>query len=284
MKEGGNWSRFEVEAAVSSYREMLHLELAGIPYNKRERNLALQKVIRRNASAIEFKHQNISAILNNSGVPYISGYKPRGNFQTLLEEIVAAHLIENPDINSLAAKVVQRQDFPKRGWKELLSIKVDPPSGIGQMPLYGGRLNEEFQPVAKRNYVEMENRNSALGLAGEKLIMEYEHERLWRAGHRELADRIEHVSVTKGDHLGYDVLSFEEDGKERLIEVKTTQFGQMTPFFASPNEVKVSNDHSDSYHLYRVFSFSRNAKLFSLEGALASTCELTPAAFRAVPR
>ena len=40
-----------------------------------------------------------------------------------------------------------------------------------------------------------------------------------------LAARVDRVSETRGDGLGYDVLSFETSGRERLIEVKTTNYG-----------------------------------------------------------
>jgi hypothetical protein len=284
MKEGSNWSRIEVEAAVAAYGEMLRLELLGSPFNKRQRNIALQGIIGRNAGSIEFKHQNISAILNNAGFPYIVGYKPRGNYQALLQEVVREQLLENEDLNLLAGAAVERNDFTS-GWREdLLAIKVDPPNGH---PGYAGavtRVAEARLPQSKKNYVEIEARNAALGLAGEKLVMDFEHQRLWRAGHRSLADQIEHVAVSKGDHLGYDILSFEESGKERIIEVKTTQFGPMTPFFATRNEVDVSIELSEQYQLYRVFSFAKEAKLFSLEGAIGKHCELTPTLFSAVPR
>jgi hypothetical protein len=284
MKEGSNWSRIEVEAAVAAYGEMLRLELLGTQFNKKQRNIALQGLIGRNAGSIEFKHQNISAILNNAGFPYIIGYKPRGNFQGLLEDVVTEQLLENPELNILAAAAVARQDFTSPGHADLLSIMVDPPNGqIG----YAGaatRVADARQLKTKRNYLEIEGRNAALGLAGEKLVMNYEHERLWRAGCRQLAERIEHVAVSQGDHLGYDILSFEESGRERLIEVKTTQFGPMTPFFATRNEVNVSIELADHYQLYRVFSFEKNAKLFALEGAIGSRCELTPTIFSAVPR
>lgn len=287
MKEGSNWSQPEVEAAVAAYGEMLRLELLGTPFNKRQRNIALQVIIGRNAGSIEFKHQNISAILNNAGFPYIVGYKPRGNFQGLLEEVVSEQLLENAELNILASVAVGRQDFISPDSVDLLAIKVAPPkSGPGYARAVSrvADFADSHHTQTKRNYLEIEGRNAALGLAGENLVMNYEHQRLWRAGRRDLADRIEHVAVSKGDHLGFDIRSFEESGKERLIEVKTTQFGPMTPFFATRNEVNVSIELSNHYQLYRVFSFQKAAKLFTLEGAIGSHCELTPTVFSAVPR
>jgi len=61
---GTNWSREEVEATVSDYLRMLHLELVGQPYNKRAHNRALQRQLpNRSAGAIELKHANISSAL-----------------------------------------------------------------------------------------------------------------------------------------------------------------------------------------------------------------------------
>ncbi len=71
------------------------------------------------------------------------------------------------------------------------------------------------------DYLALEARNQSLGKAGEELVLRVEMDRLRREGASRLADRIEHVSHTRGDGLGYDVLSFESTGRERLIEVKT---------------------------------------------------------------
>jgi hypothetical protein len=69
------------------------LELSGQSYNKSaHRKLLLQKLNGRTDSAIEKKHQNISAILIEYGVPYISGYKPLGNYQALLSDVVEERL------------------------------------------------------------------------------------------------------------------------------------------------------------------------------------------------
>ena len=111
--------------------------------------------------------------------------------------------------------------------------------------------------------------------------MEFESVRLHTAGYGRLADRIEHVAKSEGDGLGYDIVSFETSGMERFIEVKTTNYGKYTPFFATPREVAVSLQESDQYHLYRVFAFSKSPALYCLSGSLPETCSLTPALFKA---
>lgn len=87
--ENSGWARAEVEAAVDDYLDMLRAELSGLEYNKAEHNRALlAKLQGRKRTAVEFKHCNISAVLETLGYRYVSGYKPRHNFQLLLREVV----------------------------------------------------------------------------------------------------------------------------------------------------------------------------------------------------
>lgn len=81
-----------------------------------------------------------------------------------------------------------------------------------------------------------------------------------------LAAKIEHTSRIRGDAEGFDILSFDVSGKERLIEVKTTKYGQETPFFVSRNELAVSGTRKELYHLYRLFLFKVSPKLFVPDG------------------
>src|SRR5699024_8314804 len=109
--------------------------------------------------------------------------------------------------------------------------------------------------------------------------MHYEEFRLRQAGKTALAERIEHISTTQGDGLGYDVLSFDVSGQERFIEVKTTAFAKETPFYASRNEVTFSTEAKDQFHLYRLFEFRRSPKLFTLSGRIDDYCSLDPVSY-----
>jgi hypothetical protein len=91
------------------------------------------------------------------------------------------------------------------------------------------------------------------------------------------------VSESWGDGVGFDVLSFDEqDDSELWIEVKTTSLGKYWPFFVSANELLCSEAASDRYALYRLFSFSKDPRLFVLHGALSARCQLEPIQFRAM--
>lgn len=277
-----DWSRAEVEATVSDYFEMLNMELRGAAYSKAEHNRNLQKLLNnRSSAAVDRKHGNISAILIELGYPYIDGYKPLEHYQQLLSVVVSERLLGNQNLHQAAAIAVEKPvELPPVADDLVL---VSPPRKDEVKPKLYDRPLQIRNPVGK-NYLEIESRNHALGLAGEKLVLEFEHKRLWLAGKKDLANQIDHVAQTTGDSLGFDIRSFETDGRERLIEVKTTRFGGLTPFFASKNEVDVSEVREAEYQLYRIFKFAHQPKLFVLPGSLRKTCTLNPEQYSALPR
>ncbi|MCY3802877.1 MAG: hypothetical protein OXG06_00510 [Gammaproteobacteria bacterium] len=71
----------QIEAAVADYLGMLQAELTGNSVVKAVHNRVLQAQIGRSKGSIEYKHQNISAVLEKLGLPYIKGYKPATHYQ-----------------------------------------------------------------------------------------------------------------------------------------------------------------------------------------------------------
>lgn len=274
-----DWSREEVEATISDYFEMLGAELSGVPYSKAgHRRRLVERLQQRSESSVEFKHANISAVLIELGFPYIAGYKPRSNYQALLLDIVAERLGENRRLLEVAEADVD-QPIVVPDVDDILSVLTAPPVIAPRDRIAAeGRIRRAAFAV---NYLEREARNRSLGSAGEEFVMNFERARLIRCGKERLAGQIEHTSRIHGDGEGFDILSFEETGEERLIEVKTTKYGQETPFFVSRNELSVSEAHVDRYHLYRLFRFKVSPQLFILEGALSRSCTLTASTYMA---
>ena len=272
-----DWSREEVEATVADYFAMLEVELAGTPFDKTEhRRQLLPMLDARSEGSIEFKHQNISAVLIALGFPYISGYKPRSNYQHLLYEVVSDRLASNRGLVTLVEADVDRAVAVPTA-EDILKVLTDPPKPTTSEPRASEKLPRYLpHPV---NYLEREARNRALGLAGEEFVINYERARLISIRREALASKIEHVSRIRGDTEGFDILSFDASGADRLIEVKTTKYGRDTPFFVSRNELNVSQARAERYHLYRVFAFREAPHLFTLHGALSTTCSLDPTAY-----
>lgn len=268
-----DWSRIENEAAVSAYLTMLEAELRGESYNKAEHRRALLPHLNgRSEGAIEYKHENISAVLIELGWPYISGYKPAFNYQQLLFDVVADRVRTETKLASLV-EADATSPPPSPEFDDVLSTLVDPPSPRERSE---GRGYERDRSIVRRSidYLELEARNSALGLEGERFALEFERARLVRAGKPNLADRIEHTSVEEGDGAGFDIRSYEADGADRFIEVKTTKGGPYTPLYVTRNELRASKDMDVRYHLYRPFQFRTSPRLFTVAGALDRTLAL----------
>ena len=93
----GPWTDEENDLIVADYFAMLAADMAGRPYNKAEHRRALLPLLNdRSEGSVEFKHQNISAVLKGLGEDWIPGYKPAFNFQMTLVDAVARWLAWNP--------------------------------------------------------------------------------------------------------------------------------------------------------------------------------------------
>jgi hypothetical protein len=273
-----DWTRIEVEAIVADYLQMLTLELLGQKFNKTEHRRNLQRnLVDRSEGSIEFKHGNISAALIEMGFPYLQGYKPRANYQSLVGEVLAHQIKDKLVLDQAALAVVQTLAVVPTG-ADFSKVRTEAPKKSNEVK--ESSVLPLFRAV-KRDYLEREARNQSLGLAGEEFVAQFEHWRLLELGEKKLAERVEHVSRSRGDGLGYDVLSFDSNGRERFIEVKTTTFGRETPFFVSRGELALSKIADEQFHLYRLFEFRKTPKLFDLRGALETHCVLDPVSYRA---
>ncbi len=110
-----------------------------------------------------------------------------------------------------------------------------------------------------------------MGSKGELLVLEYEKWRLLSLDKQSLADSIEWISKND-DGAGFDILSKNENGSDRYIEVKTTKLTKDTPIFFSKNEYEFSQDKKKDFHLYRLFNFNETPKMFSVNGSFDDFC------------
>lgn len=279
MTAGTDWSCEEVEACVADYLQMLTLELNGQRYVKRARARALMdRLDARSLGSVEFKRCNISAVLIELGYPYIKGYKRRDNFQKrVLTDVVARMASADQALQDAALAEVSRPAMPAVAYD---NPWVPPPKTDKRVTDTPGTYTPTFS-ASRRDYLAQEARNRSLGRAGELFVLDLEARRLHAAGKKRLSDKVEHVAVTQGDGLGYDVHSFEDSGQDRLIEVKTTSFGEDTPFFISRNELARSRHDAEIYHLYRVFDFRQKPRVFAIDGSIDQWCRLDAVTYRA---
>lgn len=271
-RQGKDWDADELDAIIADYFAMLGDELAQRPYVKAHHRAALMQVIGRAAASIEFKHRNISAVLQELGLPWIWGYKPAPNYQDALFDAVDRYLTGHRD-------VLDRQPATSP------VVAVEPGDVFTGMPLLVPRPRKAGleRLVRKFDPVERDFRNRQLGRAGEAFVIDLERRRLTDGDRGDLARKVRWVAQEDGDGAGFDVLSFDPDGRERLIEVKTTNGAAVTPFFLTRNEMAVARERSEHWHLYRVHLFAQQPRIFTVRPPLEKMLRLDPETWRAAP-
>lgn len=269
---GTDWPDFAVELAVADYFEMLRLELDGHRPNKAEHNRKLQGQTGRKRTSIEFKHQNISAVMERLGLPRIKGYKRRSHFQDALNDAVDRKLAG--DGKWLLKYVEEVPQEPQPATFEIYSPPApQPEKGPGIRSLH--RLVRKYDAAARDAH------NRSLGRLGEELVLKHERSRLVAIGRDDLADKVEWTSDERGDGAGYDIHSFTDEGADRLIEVKTTNGPALTPFYLSENERSFSETKPEAFRLLRLHDFRAKPAAFELAPPLSDWVKLSPSIYRA---
>jgi hypothetical protein len=279
-ESGRAWTLVECEAVAASYLRMLDAELKGERYSKADAVRALQRLLPvRSRGSIERKLQNVSAILDEVGREWIDGYKPLPHYQHDLRRAVLAVMDRDHRIGERLAEY-ESNAVPAPAVRRLATddVTVGVPGATERsrrrtsVALTGGDLSamHDFQ-------------RRALGVAGEEWVVSLEQEQLRRIGHDDLAAAVRWVARDDGDGAGYDIRSFRPDGSERLIEVKTTNLGPRTPFFITRWEIEVSRRRADEYSLYRVHGFTRDPRIYVLDGSVEERARLEPKVFLGIP-
>jgi len=117
---------------------------------------------------------------------------------------------------------------------------------------------------------ERENRiKHKLGKRGEEIVLKYEKNFLENNGREDLARKVNWVSTTD-DSLGYDILSYDLDGKKKYIEVKATTSSYTTKiqFYISNNQFEIAKN-LENYHFYIVFKAKeKNPEIWQLKNPM----------------
>jgi hypothetical protein len=274
----GDWTDAQNDAIVADYFAMLAADIIGNSYSKAEHNRLLQASIGRRRGSIEYKHQNISAVLKGLGEDWIPGYKPAFNFQAALVDAVVRWLDTHPDWRASAARAAIGP--APHGLREDSTLWIGPPPTRSNMSP-PDELEQMTAIARKYDVAARDARNRALGRAGEERVLAHERASLLAAGRTDLAERIRWVSHVDGDGAGYDILSFDTDGCDRLIEVKTTNGWERTPFQITRNELTVAAARGSDWLLVRLWNFAREPKAFELRPPLEAHVSLMATSFQA---
>lgn len=269
------WSATEIELILADYFEMWALDLTdprpnGKPtFEKEIRYRELAKIIGRTTSSVQNKHQNISAVVDKLGLPYIRGLTPRGHFQAALFTAVVHKLEHTPGIEQL----IQPTPHPDKNLVTEAAPLESKRATKDEWEVV--HLIQQFDPAAR------DARNRELGALGEQLAFENERKRLNNAHLHDLADRVRWVSRDDGDGAGLDIHSFDLEGNERLLEVKTTRGGARTPFYLTENERRISEQRAPNYYLLRIYNYTHAPTAFELRPPLDAVVNLQATNYRA---
>ncbi|MCY4191483.1 MAG: DUF3883 domain-containing protein [Rhodospirillaceae bacterium] len=272
----GPWTDEENDLIVADYFAMLADDIAEKPYNKAGHRRALRPLLnQRSEGSIEFKHQNISAVLKGLGEDWILGYRPAFNFQSTLVDAVGRWLASNRAWLDRGPG-----ERAARGIREAAQLQIRPPPTLSNHPP-PQELEQMLSIARKFDVAGRDERNRALGRAGEERVLVHEQVSLRFVGRDDLARRVRWVSDEDGDGAGYDIESFEPDGRPRLIEVKTTNGWERTPFDISRNELAMADRRRSDWRLLRLWNFSREPQAFELHPPLDAHVLLTATSFQA---
>jgi hypothetical protein len=274
----GDWSDEQNDMIVADYFAMLADDIVGRPYSKAAHNRQLQAIIERPRGAIEYKHQNISAVLKGLGEDWIPGYKPAFNFQASLVDAVVRWLERRPDW--LAPATRMPPDMSSSALRQEPILWIGPPPTHSNAPP-PDELEQMTRIARKYDVAERDALNRALGRAGEERVLAHERANLLAAGRTDLAESVRWVSDVDGDGAGYDIRSFDTDGSDRLIEVKTTNGWERTPFHITRNELEVADTLRNDWRLVRLWNFTREPKAFELRPPLEAHVSLMATSYQA---
>ena len=168
----------------------------------------------------------------------------------------------------------QSQDITKKG-NDILKKYRNPKFPLEQegefVDFKIGTLNntkhhtEENKVKDKSDYESDNQRKAAIGDRGEKIVFDLEVKRLKDQGLDKLAKKVKRLSL-ESDSYGFDILSYENTGEERLIEVKATMSRVgLANFYLTKNELNIANKNSN-YYIYVVFDLSsQTPKVWSIK-------------------
>ena len=113
------------------------------------------------------------------------------------------------------------------------------------------------------NYSEQQAISQKIGDRGEELVLRNEIEKIKQWGlPDEILSKVRRVSLESDDY-GFDILSFDKDGNERYLEVKTTKTnGKNFSFILTRNEFEHAKTYGSRYSFVIVFDILCNPRIW----------------------
>lgn len=190
-----------------------------------------------------------SMIEEVSKIDFITTYIPLYEYQDYLRKRASDHSTQT---SKQSERVISTRNF------------ISSFSSSHEQKRHENVAPENLYRIARKIDWEALNKQRKLtGTKGEEIAVAVEQEYFESIGRKDLADKIRHVSAEDGDGLGYDILSFFVDGREKYIEVKSTTTSLAIPLYLSRNELAFLKEHPDDAFIYRILVSGENSHIES---------------------
>lgn len=150
---------------------------------------------------------------------------------------------------------------------------------ISNFSITGVHSFNQLSHMKTKDYISAHKNQMAVGKLGEDLILKYEKECLCALGKSKLNEQVKIVSDDSS--LGYDILSYDADGQEIHIEVKS-KAGMLKylDFYITDNEYKKLKENKNHVIYYVSYLRSKSPFLFKLKGSMINESTLKPVLYR----
>jgi 5-methylcytosine-specific restriction enzyme A len=149
MAQGSDWSEAELEASVDAYLKMLKWETEGTKYVKSKINSELRDgpLRARTKGSVEFRMQNISAVMQELGITWIKGYKPAANVGEQVKANIKQVILRRDEVSKEASKPSADFEEYERRSQALRKLKTKTPRSKPQ-----GQSNPKSKTSSSNQY------------------------------------------------------------------------------------------------------------------------------------
>lgn len=125
---------------------------------------------------------------------------------------------------------------------------------------------ENVRPKDDVDYSEQQLISQKIGDRGEELVLRNEIKKVKEWGlSDDIISQVRRVSLESDDY-GFDILSFDEDGNERYLEVKTTKQNRKNfSFILTRNEFEHAKAYGNKYSFVIVFDILNQPRIWYME-------------------
>lgn len=177
------------------------------------------------------------------------------SFVKLLKDepwISAANLDSNTTSRVVPEEEAEEISVPASPQSYTLLDEPDP----GSRSKRASKRKATFIKPVKVDFSKINEAKKTIGDLGEALVVSY------LENDPDFSD-VEHVAVTQGDGLGYDITA-KKNGEEVYIEVKSTSSNGKDGFIMSDREEQVGKNLKDKYFVYRIYNLNPKKMTFNL--------------------